>query len=330
MQNELQRNAIEKKNAADLAKFKAVVSSAEYSGCPITLCIFCPDEGGHALWAMGVKSDTKTRTTMLIYDSNWPGENRELVMYKNSAGRYTGWQYELAPGMVWGTTHSSQDWLSWSTPANDLKSMLARNGKYKESTYQRLYRSSSDVTVVSNGKEYLLSKENTEDLDMILPVLEMKGPNDASASQGGGLFWSNLPSEVGFIDIEEDTTVSVSSSSGGATASVTAGSEVIINVSDEDLNSVDVWQSRGAEFEVTYFEQDDETESEITRVTISGVGDRMISTSQVPEGFTVTGAESLTVESNGITEVFASLDVGTTYAIVPHGDEDPPEIKRVE
>ncbi|MBQ9004614.1 MAG: hypothetical protein IJ087_22490, partial [Eggerthellaceae bacterium] len=164
--------------------------------------------------------------------------------------------------------------------------------------------------VVSKGASYELTSSTLLDTGELLVA-----PNVGMTPEGGKadshvLCWSNLPEEVGFTNINEDSSISVASSTGGVTAQVAAGSEMIVNVSDEDSNSVEIMQPTGSSFAVEYFNESGED------ITISGEGDQLVSTSQAGDNLVVSGVTSLTVAGASGAKTVSSLDSGKTYTVI--------------
>lgn len=90
-----------------LSSLISAVESFERSG-PVVIGMTGP-QGGHAVVGYAVERDTSTQSRLMIYDPNYPDQEKYITLYKNGSN-YTGWYYYLgkdADGndMNWGSDY---------------------------------------------------------------------------------------------------------------------------------------------------------------------------------------------------------------------------------
>ena len=88
-------------NGNKLSEVVNLLSQTQETGRKPVLIGIKPEagKGGHAVLGYGISDDR-----ILIYDSNYPLENRSIRLTKNSNGQYTGWSYALNSKTTWGTS----------------------------------------------------------------------------------------------------------------------------------------------------------------------------------------------------------------------------------
>jgi len=214
------------------------VKKHQYNGTAIEIDLM--GNGGHSVFPLKISSNTSSKTVIDIYDSNRPDTVQKLTLWK-SGGRYTGFSYPYG-----GFT-----WLAWETPADNVKSFMAGNGIYKGDAAgdMNLISTDTNLTVVSGGKEYRLSPDNTSDLDMVVPVLSKGGTTTKQ------LYWVGFDtSDMVVKDLSKNAKFSVAIESGSVEVSAKKGSTVHMQVSDTAKNSVSIDGKKGDAFQVTYRE----------------------------------------------------------------------------
>lgn len=94
------------------SRFFAAVKRAQFTGKPVIVGVhdLSPDTyewSGHALLAYSAVKVSKNKTNVKVYDCNYPGELRNLVVFTDNSGKAVGWEYDMF-GETWGT----ENWVS--------------------------------------------------------------------------------------------------------------------------------------------------------------------------------------------------------------------------
>ena len=237
--NEMYRN---KNNYSGLV---SAVRKHQYGGTAIEIDLM--GNGGHSVFPIKISANNSSKTVIDIYDNNHPNTLQKLTLYK-SGGKYTGFNY----------SDGSYTWIAWETPASRVKSFMAGNAVYNldlvvrsdaEGANMNLISTDTDLTVISGGKTYTLSPNNTSDLDMVVPVLTKGG------STKKNLYWVGFDtSDMVVKSLNKDATFSVTTKTGGVEVSAKKGSTLSLSVSDSAKNSVSIDGKKGDAFQVTYRE----------------------------------------------------------------------------
>ncbi len=87
----------------NLKKVCSAVKTFQQNGTnPVMICIYGP-EGGHALIGYKIVSSSSSEDRIKVYDPNYPNQDRDITVYKNSSGDYTGWFYYMNNSYFWGS-----------------------------------------------------------------------------------------------------------------------------------------------------------------------------------------------------------------------------------
>ncbi|MBQ9411890.1 MAG: S-layer homology domain-containing protein [Oscillospiraceae bacterium] len=124
---------VKAQNKGNIAALCAAVEQFQRTGRdPVILSVRGTNKGkssGHAILGTGVET-SGGQTRVKVYDVNYPLEERYITL-TGSNGNYTGWSYEMWPGLVWNErdangmisfTPYSVFYQSWQNRKGDLVS----------------------------------------------------------------------------------------------------------------------------------------------------------------------------------------------------------------
>ena len=80
-----------------------VVKQETDAGRPVILALTRATNVGHAILAYGVKDVSDTESQILLYDNNYPLEERYLTLKKDASGTFMNWSYTMRQNVVWGS-----------------------------------------------------------------------------------------------------------------------------------------------------------------------------------------------------------------------------------
>ncbi|MBR2521128.1 MAG: InlB B-repeat-containing protein [Oscillospiraceae bacterium] len=70
--------------------------------------------GAHALLAYRLTEDSPTKSSLYVYDCNFPQDGGRIITFtKNSSGDVTGWSYSMGKYGVWGTSSKANCYISF-------------------------------------------------------------------------------------------------------------------------------------------------------------------------------------------------------------------------
>lgn len=188
---------------------------------------------GHAIVGYDVVERSSTESWVMVYDCNYPNQERHVTLTRDGSGRYTGWSYNISSYYpTWGTGRSqsymtfipySAYYQTWtergSTPSAQV--MLASS----TDSYSVTDRDGRTVARVENGR--LVSAESG-----VYPIIEVGETADGLTNEiTGTSLW--LPTDVYTVSntdsassefeatlIHVDQAVSVSTTSSSVTLAV--------------------------------------------------------------------------------------------------------------
>lgn len=150
--NEISKNRIYtskhlNKQLKNLNGLYQTVRTETEAGRPVILALY--QTGAHAVLAYEVKDISETESQILLYDSNWPGEERVLTLKKDTNGNYMEWSYEIGRSYgTWGTDNRSSS-ISY-VPYSVIKEIWSTKGHLKENE-NVLSINSGSVAIYTNG-----------------------------------------------------------------------------------------------------------------------------------------------------------------------------------
>ena len=125
--------------------------------------------GGHALMAYGTESVSSTQDRLLIYDCNFPNQERSLYLTKDGNGGYSGWTYDMGSYGTWGITdeNGSSCFISY-IPYSTIQSIWSNRG--------HLY-DNKEILTINGGNLSVLNMNGTE-------VARISGGHVSKSSSG--------------------------------------------------------------------------------------------------------------------------------------------------
>ena len=150
-------------SGSSIKNLAQTVSSQTSQGIPVPVYVYGLYNGrqaGHAILAYGIETVNSTTQRLLICDSNHPMTTKYLYLYKNSAGTYTSWTYELFSGTTWGSGKQGSGF--GYAYLNDVLQLWKNRGNLRTGSYNLLSVNSDDfqlydvegqvVAVVEDGE----------------------------------------------------------------------------------------------------------------------------------------------------------------------------------
>jgi len=238
-----QRNAHKCTTSAKYANFVKAVKSHQEGGTAIGIAFVNSRGGGHSVFPIKISSNTSTKTVIDIYDNNYPNALQKLTL-KKSSGKYTGWTYSdsyFNANNYDITYDAAAKCVTTSTMGKNAICSLDENG-------MKLVTTNVDLQIVSGGKTYTLSPNNTSDLSKVNPILTTSENKDGMMSYWVGFDTSDMVVKP----LSQDAKISVASNSGSVEVSAKKGSSLRVSVSDYAKNSVRLEGKGGEITSITY------------------------------------------------------------------------------
>ncbi|MBQ7564942.1 MAG: hypothetical protein IJT16_13265 [Lachnospiraceae bacterium] len=260
---------------SDLKKLVDIVKENTAKGRPVEVSVWGILDGrssGHALLAYGVQNSSSTQTKLLIYDSNKPLKTSYLTLYKNSAGEYTGWDYNISGSTYWGTNYANatiayntyDEYLSWWNKRGSLKGsglsyMAANSGNFIVCDME-----DKEIARVENG---VLYTEN-EDVRKIeeLGIVEGEQPIERETM----LF---LPTDLYTVKNGEDTdSFKVTLADENMAVEVDTAADTVTLCADdsENLAQALIEDGKDDDYKISLYSS---TSGEIEEITLTGQGE---------------------------------------------------------
>lgn len=229
------------------------VSWVPYTGKPVIVSVKSPDFY-HALLALNAYKKSSDEVRVELYDPNFPGQVKELILYTNSSGKVTGWYYDAGNNIILGShkryceiNHLTYDAFAkmWAKRGTFTSSMLDNNALLVNSGSVSIY--DSDNNLVGELVDGRLEAQTDE-----IKLIETESLGEKSSDSPYMLYLPsddtytvvNNDSEVGLF---EATMVNVDRSAEVSTESDT----VIFTVSDsKEINEVCVEAEKDEEYEI--------------------------------------------------------------------------------
>lgn len=272
---------------------------------------------GHAILGYGVESVDSTTDRILIYDNNYPLEQRYMTMKKNSSGTYTSWSYPLTSDTEWGTGKSGND-ISILVE-DDYLSLWNKRGSLAGPGYNLLLTNSDDLSIYDVNDKLVATVEDgkitTEQEDII--QVRYREVN-LSGSNVDRSFMLLVPVKVYTVinDDEEIETFKAEIVNVDLDAKVhTSGNKVVMCADDDvNLSSILLEDAKGESYEITLSSS---RPGELDKITYNGVGEEETVSVMMLDGELETentdGAEITSGSINGADDKIFS-DVPSTYA----------------
>ena len=183
-----------------LAELCSAVEEAKRTGCcPPVIAIYGPNSdgnlSGHAIVGSDLVKESSSVTKLLVYDCNFPKQQRSITLSTDSNGKYTGWYYHLNDVWDWGSGYGESS-MSY-VPYSAFYSAWSSRGSNSDPKMVLLDVNSSDVTVRdANGDTAITFRKgqpetNRED---IYPVIPLGVTADGETAPAGAAVW--LPADL--------------------------------------------------------------------------------------------------------------------------------------
>lgn len=320
-----------------LSSLVSAVQSFDRNG-PVIIGITGP-QGGHAVVGYAIENDTSTQSRLMIYDPNYPNQERYITLYKDGS-RYTGWYYYLGKDtnrndMNWGSNYSKST-IAY-LPYTDYYQLQNRWAKNISVSRNLLFLNVENATLKDhNGKTVadITNGEVSTTRSDVYPVTDYGILLDnTAAAHGNTAIW--LPSNETYTVTTtanglETTMVNVDQS---ATVSTAAKSVTFAVNDDKVLNYVQISET-GAKYDITLSSTLDQGHDHVELAgTTTSAG---ISFAQISGGLYATGIDSgaaLKVDGkNAATATLSSNmpDIGnlSTSTAKPTGDNPFTDVKK--
>ena len=139
----------------------SAVSAFEATGTSPVLIAVYGKEGGHALLGYKIEKRSATQSWLYVYDCNFPGQERHIVLTTDAAGEYTGWYYHLNDYYDWGSAFSSGR-ISFVPYADYYAVWAGRSRKAQTETGMELLTVNANVVIRDFEGNPVASIENGE------------------------------------------------------------------------------------------------------------------------------------------------------------------------
>ncbi len=296
----------EKSNRNDLdALYQAVKKYDAYAGNIVTIGIKGISGGqksGHTL--LGIKAyDYDDRVEILVYDSNWPNQERYIKLYKDERGTLKSWEYNLWYGVTWSSSGQSCE-ITFNTKSEEMGDLVYSKlaGKSRTTFGSQSVQEDTLLMLLSQG---VISDDSLLEIDMTPGVVLDGTQPEQNPENSRTLYWATGDS----FQITNDNGLEcdiVKSDIGFSVNSDTADSAVI----DLAQKNVTVDSDSGDVVELSVLTYPGQRNV----VTVSGEADGKISASATDSGMTFTGVPNAHL-------VYETEDTQNEIYIVSKGDE---------
>lgn len=299
------------------ALYETVVSETQ-AGRPVLLALY--QSGGHAVLAYDVQEVSPTVSQILIYDSNWPQQDRRLTISKDSSGDYMEWSYEIGGSYgTWGTDSNSSS-IGY-VPYSTIKEIWATKGRLQENE-NVLSINSGSVAIYAGGDKPVATLMQGE-LSTKLEGIHIVDYLSLDRADTDTVFLSVPVDVYTFQNLDhsvDEFEVSVANTNLGATASTTADS-ITIAVDDScNLNCVFIDAGEDDEYSITLnssFSYDEDN------VVVTGRGNgEVMEVSQTRGSINISNCQitSITVDGKEIGQHTIRASAGAGGRISPAGE----------
>ena len=310
-----------KTGAKTLNSLYRTVKTETNAGRPVLLAL---RQGGlgHAVLAYKVEDASDSESTVFLYDSNYPRQERKLTLKKDAGGDFMSWSYEIGGNHgVWGTNTTSSS-ISF-VPYSVIKEVWKTRGNLAEnqntvsinSGSVAIYSSLDKQKPVATLTQGNLSTVN-EDIYVVEPLsLEQPETNDVMLSMPIDVYtFKNLDSSVkefGVSVTDNNLAAQVSTTADGVTLAVDDScnlNAVYIDAAENDLYSVTLNSS---------FSYDDDN----IVVSGKGSGDTM-EVSQTKGNINISNCQitSISIDGQEMNKYQIKATAGTGGKITPEGE----------
>lgn len=243
---------------------------------------------------IGIGDDNTNKTEIILYDSNWPGVERKLVLYKNSQ-TYTSWEFDFGNKIVCKGKNGDKD-DNHSAVVYDTDAVSRFVEEYKHPSIERnegVYLSIRQIMGYNTSPPFFVIGDIYVGLDKKLRdynIYRLFESNDSYDSV------SNVNKELSFY---YDTDKAIEMYAGDEAADYEFVSDyhyIMLSVPGEALSTVSVSDKESAlaeikmekqegPYNITYIDVDEDYK--IIETSISGKGIQQISTSKNDSGIDV-------------------------------------------
>ena len=276
------------------------VKQETQAGKPVILALTRATNVGHAILAYGVEDQSEEESRILLYDNNYPMEERYLTLQKDSSGDYMKWSYNMREGVDWGSEGPNGATTSIGyIPYSVVKEIWATKGHLAEnenvvranSKSLAIYESdsTSPVATVTGGE---LATQNS-DIHIIEELTEEEKGDQVFLSMPINVYtFDNLDKSISEFE------VSMVDSNLGTTVSTTANS-VTLAVDDScNLNATYIDASEDDTYCVTLnstFDYDEDN------VVVTGVGNgEIMEVSQSKGNINISNCQIISISIDGV------------------------------
>lgn len=280
---------------------------------PIEIGIYSEGKG-HALLPIGIESDGFFSTSVIVYDSNFPDQERFLYLYKND-GHYNGWSYNISDDSYWSSSDNNSHITYCNIHVSYWNALFNNDSWSSNKAYNNIISTDRDgCKVVSDGKEYILNHNANYSDNIIIPIYEQNLELNNYFE-----YYTNLNNELEFKDFETDTEMKLSNNDGGVYFNVPSGSDVssVIDSSNEKLI---VRNSNNFSFDATFLNKDEDDNLEQMYINCMGKDESLLSANN-NESVDFKGLSALTATKEDKTIQATDLNPNNTYTIVEEEDE---------
>lgn len=298
------------------------VKQETQAGRPVILALTRATNVGHAILAYGVDDQSEEESRILLYDNNYPMEERYLTLQKDSSGDYMKWSYNMREGVDWGSEGPNGATTSIGyIPYSVVKEIWATKGHLAEnenvvranSKSLAIYESdsTSPVATVTGGE---LATQNS-DIHIIEELTEEEKGDQVFLSMPINVYtFDNLDKSISEFE------VSMVDSNLGTTVSTTANS-VTLAVDDScNLNATYIEASEDDTYCVTLNSSFDYDED---NVVVTGVGNgEIMEVSQSKGNINISNCQiiSLSIDGTEINNYTITASAGEGGTITPQGE----------
>lgn len=212
------------------------------SSGPVVIAVFGM-EGGHALVGYELVEISGSESRLMVYDCNYPDQERYITLTKNASGQYTGWYYYLNNRYHWGTGYPGS-WISYVPYTHFQESWENRKGM---NNVNLLTVNSGNATVEDmDGRTVAVIQDGevVPGREDVFPVVSVGLTMDANSGESDTTsLW--LPSDSLYRVTNKDRSVKTFEASMAhveqSATVATTGSHVVLGVNDDqELNYVEL------------------------------------------------------------------------------------------
>ena len=160
------------------------VQSFQKTGNNPVIIALARRKSGHAVLGYSITEISDSEAHLNIYDSNFPGEERYITLYKSN-GAYTGWAYNMNNQEQWGS-HYEGSWISYITYSEACQALTNHGGAVPDYSKVCLFLNTENALILdADGNQLARIQEGDlrSERSDVYPMLNMTSAANNNAEK---------------------------------------------------------------------------------------------------------------------------------------------------